>query len=78
MPAKDNRGPRRGSGARPEPGDPVAAWAFRSQPPATIWIEYTQGGRRLCKRFDDVAEAQRFYALKAKQGRDPRVFRVAL
>jgi hypothetical protein len=69
----------------PPPGGPTnprsswQSWAFRPRPPAcVIYVEYDGRHERLHKRFDDVEEAHRFYVLKRKAGKHPKVMRVAL
>jgi hypothetical protein len=54
------------------------SWAFRPAPACVVYVEYDSRGQRQTKRFDDVAEAHRFYTLKHRQGRRPKVVRVNL
>jgi hypothetical protein len=70
--------PRTAPGARQGPGDAQVAWAFRPQPPAVLFVECDRYGRRVSKRFDDPAEARRFFALKDRAGKNPAVVRIPL
>ena len=45
-------------------------------PPEPIAIEYTCRGKRVQRTFTDHYEARRFYAVKDKAGRNPKVKKV--
>lgn len=45
--------------------------------PEPVAIEYTSRGKRVLKQFTDHYAARRFYSMKDKQGKRPKVKRAA-
>jgi len=45
-------------------------------PPQPVAVEYDSRGKRVLKTFKDHYEARRFFALKDKQGKRPKVRKI--